>query len=205
MVKKTGFINFDDPNLYTAIFWILFNPIFWNIVARAEYYKHYLTKLCGDAYRGCYVLGLTIFCLGIYRDLKFELALQSQPSLSIKINEMVLFLIATLIRAVGLTLVLSSFYQLGITGTYLGDYFGILMKNRVTGFPFNITDNPMYNGSTLLFLAHAVSYKSPVGLLLTALVFISYHVATTFFEGPFTTMIYSKRPQKKKKSDSKES
>ena len=53
-------------------------------------------------------------------------------------------------------LVLSSMFVLGVTGTYLGDYFGILMKARVTGFPFNIMENPMYNGATLNFLALAL-------------------------------------------------
>lgn len=49
-------------------------------------------------------------------------------------------------------------FRLGITGTYLGDYFGILMKERVTGFPFNVTDDPMYNGGSLLFLGYALRY-----------------------------------------------
>ena len=47
---------------------------------------------------------------------------------------------------------------LGVTGTYLGDYFGILMDKMVTGFPFNILDNPMYIGSTMCFLAHSLWY-----------------------------------------------
>lgn len=58
----------------------------------------------------------------------------------------------------GITLVLSSFFALGITGTFLGDYCGILMEERVTGFPFNITDNPMYDGSTLNFIGLALWY-----------------------------------------------
>jgi Phospholipid methyltransferase len=36
-------------------------------------------------------------------------------------------IIPALLVAVGQTLVLSSTWQLGITGTFLGDYFGILM------------------------------------------------------------------------------
>jgi methylene-fatty-acyl-phospholipid synthase len=47
---------------------------------------------------------------------------------------------------------------LGITGTFLGDYFGILMKEKVTGFPFNLTSDPMYNGSSLIFLGDAIAY-----------------------------------------------
>lgn len=58
--------------------------------------------------------------------------------------------------AVGSILVASSMFRLGITGTYLGDYCGILMDARVTGFPFNVLSNPMYDGSTLNFLGMAL-------------------------------------------------
>jgi len=38
----------------------------------------------------------------------------------------------------------------------LGDYFGILMKKRVVGFPFNVADNPMYYGSSMVFAGTAL-------------------------------------------------
>ncbi len=57
---------------------------------------------------------------------------------------------------VGAVFVGSSYLRLGITGTYLGDYFGILMEEKVTGFPFNVMSNPMYNGSAIIFLAQAL-------------------------------------------------
>ena len=56
----------------------------------------------------------------------------------------------------GNVLVVSSMWALGVTGTYLGDYFGILMKSRVTGFPFNFTNHPMYYGSTMVFFSTAL-------------------------------------------------
>lgn len=77
--------------------------------------------------------------------------------------------------AAGQVLVVTSIYALGITGTshpprldvsqgdgadnagtYLGDYFGILMSSRVTGFPFNLFSDPMYVGSTFAFLGGAL-------------------------------------------------
>ena len=64
--------------------------------------------------------------------------------------------LAVVLGAFGGSMVGGAYLRLGITGTYLGDYFGILMKERVTGFPFNVLDNPMYMGSTILFLAHAL-------------------------------------------------
>eukprot|EP00168_Porphyra_purpurea_P012269 TRINITY_DN3213_c0_g1_i5.p3 TRINITY_DN3213_c0_g1~~TRINITY_DN3213_c0_g1_i5.p3 ORF type:complete len:100 (-),score=40.97 TRINITY_DN3213_c0_g1_i5:268-567(-) len=80
-------------------------------------------------------------------------------------------------------------WRLGLTGTYLGDYFGILMPARVTGFPFSWTSAPMYDGSTLLFLAKAIAEGSPVGLVLTAWVYIVYALARAW-EDPFTAYIY---------------
>jgi hypothetical protein len=53
-------------------------------------------------------------------------------------------IVAAVLVGLGQLFVLSSFYRLGITGTFLGDYCGILMDERVTGFPFNVLDNPMY-------------------------------------------------------------
>jgi phosphatidylethanolamine N-methyltransferase len=97
----------------------------------------------------------------------------------------------------GNTLVLTSMYALGVTGTYLGDYFGILMDAPVTSFPFNVSDAPMYHGSTLSFLATALWHGKPAGLLLTGLVAVCYSVARRW-EDPFTEVIYKKRDEERK-------
>lgn len=86
-------------------------------------------------------------------------------------------------------------WALGITGTYLGDYFGILMDEMVTGFPFNVTDAPMYYGSTMSFVGSALWLGKPAGLVLSALVFVVYRVALSF-EDPFTGMIYRLREER---------
>ena len=99
--------------------------------------------------------------------------------------------------ATGNVLVLTSMYALGVTGTYLGDYFGILMDAPVTTFPFSVTDAPMYHGSTLSFLATALWNGKPAGLLLTGLVAVAYSVARTY-EDPFTGMIYAKREEERR-------
>jgi methylene-fatty-acyl-phospholipid synthase len=98
---------------------------------------------------------------------------------------------------VGQLFVLSSFWRLGVTGTFLGDYCGIFMNERVTGFPFNVLDNPMYVGSTMSFLAYSLWYGSWAGLLITAEVALVYHIALKF-EGPYTTQIYIERDQARK-------
>jgi phosphatidylethanolamine N-methyltransferase len=97
----------------------------------------------------------------------------------------------------GNTLVLTSMWALGVTGTYLGDYFGILMDAPVTSFPFNVSEAPMYHGSAMSFLATALWYGKPAGLFLTGIVAVAYSVARRW-EDPFTGMIYAKREEARK-------
>ncbi|ODV79320.1 second and third steps of methylation pathway for phosphatidylcholine biosynthesis [Suhomyces tanzawaensis NRRL Y-17324] len=193
-----NFESYLDPTLQLkyAIATIAFNPIFWNIVARLEYNTHFLTKLAGGARRGCYLLAFTIFGLGIYRDHVYHQALLAQPTYQPLLDSSIIQALAVLLFGFGNVLVLTSMYALGVTGTYLGDYFGILMDDRVTGFPFNVNDNPMYNGSTLCFLGTALWYGKPAGIAVTGFVYVMYKIAL-LFEEPFTAKIYAQRDQKK--------
>ena len=80
----------------------------------------------------------------------------------------------------GQVFVVTSMWALGVTGTYLGDYCGILMSARVTGFPFNVLNDPMYVGSAMAFLGTALWYESPAGIVLSALVWVVYAVALKY-------------------------
>ncbi|CAG8733806.1 40081_t:CDS:2 [Gigaspora margarita] len=189
-------IDFSQKSLWISFASITFNPLFWNTVARKEYRSKFITRLFGDPYRGCYALAITIFLLGIFRDYLYKVALEQQPKSSFLQNDLIKGLAALLFLA-GNIFVLSSMYALGVTGTYLGDYFGILMDSRVTSFPFNVIENPMYYGSSMVFLSTALWYACPAGILLTIWTFTLYLIALQF-EGPFTAMIYEKRNQKNK-------
>lgn len=124
---------------------------------------------------------MVIFSLGIIRDFFYEQALRDQPALDILQTPTTKYAAGGLFLT-GNVLVITSMWALGITGTYLGDYFGILMDSRVTGFPFNITDAPMYHGSALSFLGTALWFGKPAGILLTAFVFLMYQIALRFEE-----------------------
>lgn len=104
---------------------------------------------------------------------RYERALRAQPHYELLSNPFLQGIGWGLV-ATGQVLVVTSIYALGITGqlchvmcsfeeceliiigTYLGDYFGILMSSRVTGFPFNLFSDPMYVGSTFAFLGGAI-------------------------------------------------
>ncbi|EKG11321.1 Phospholipid methyltransferase [Macrophomina phaseolina MS6] len=192
------FVDFGQPTFWLSAATIIFNPTFWNIAARQEYHNKVITKLFGgNSLYGCYALAVTIFSLGIVRDAIYKTALEAQPTHPLLTTPLSTYTAYALLAA-GNTLVLSSMWALGVTGTYLGDYFGILMDAPVTSFPFNVTDAPMYWGSTMSFLGTALLFGKPAGVILTGLVYVAYSVALRY-EDPFTAEIYAKRERARSK------
>lgn len=189
-------INFRDSSFCIAVIAIIFNPFFWNLVARWEHRTRQLSRLFGSPYLACYALGFVIILLNVYRSHSMTVAMRAQARWEV-MDRTDIFYAGIALMVLGTLLVVTSFLALGFTGTFLGDYFGILMDEKVTGFPFNIIDNPMYWGSTANYLGLALIGASPVGLLLTAIVAVAYKVAIRF-EGPFTEQIYQQRSQRRK-------
>ncbi|MES1910168.1 MAG: hypothetical protein MHM6MM_002815 [Cercozoa sp. M6MM] len=197
-------VDFSEPSLRLALVLIVACPLVWNILARFEYYTKLARTVlgCGGAidsrYVVCYLLAAWIFTTSSFRDfvVKEAILAQSDVTLQLPLTEEQRSYLAYALMGLGQLFVISSFARLGITGTFLGDYCGILMQSRVTGFPFNVLDNPMYVGSSLTFLGMALFYDSVVGVFLTACVYLVYRVAL-LFEEPFTAMIYRRAAEKK--------
>lgn len=133
------------------------------------------------------------------RDALFARAMRAQPRLA-ALEQPAVAVAAVALAAAGNVLVLSSMWALGVTGTYLGDYFGILLPARIEGFPFNVCSAPMYYGSSLVFFGTALWSASPAGLLLSAEALLLYLVALRF-EDPFTDRIYRERDAAVKRAD----
>ncbi|XP_036924797.1 phosphatidylethanolamine N-methyltransferase isoform X1 [Sturnira hondurensis] len=221
MTWLLGYVDPSDPCFVAAVFTIIFNPLFWNVmplplplprlgpslaqpwstplcsstllltVARWEQKTRKLSQAMGSPYLACYALGGVILLLNVLRSHCFTQAMLSQPRMD-SLDSPVARLTGLLLLGLGSVLVLSSFFALGFTGTFLGDYFGILKESRVTTFPFSILDNPMYWGSTANYLGWAIVHASPAGLLLTAVVAFTYVVAI-LYEEPFTAEIYQQK------------
>lgn len=189
-------MDFSDTTFFLAVAAIVFNPLFWNLVARWEHRTRRLTALFGSPYVACYCLGFIILLLNVCRSHSMTVAMKAQPRWE-ALDRTEVYYTGVVLMVVGTVLVVSSFLALGFTGTFLGDYFGILMDEKVTGFPFNLIENPMYWGSTANYLGLALIGCSPVGLALTAIVAVVYKVAIQF-EGPFTERIYQQRSQQSK-------
>jgi len=189
-------VNFSDPLFWRVTFLIISAPVIWNAIARTEYYTKFLQKMTGSKFTACYIITAWVFGYSTFRDYVFSNMLGSQPVLAWMTGNMLLRALAALLVVGGQVFVLSSFYRLGITGTFLGDYCGILMDAPVTGFPFSVLNNPMYVGSSVCFVGYSVWSGSVAGLLLSALVFVVYQGAIQF-EEPFTRFIYEQKAASK--------
>ncbi|XP_067318279.1 phosphatidylethanolamine N-methyltransferase-like isoform X2 [Anolis sagrei] len=189
-------VDLTDSSFVSAVLCIAFNPLFWNLMARWEHRTRSLTRLFRSPYVACYCLGAIILLLNFLRSHCFTEAMKSQPKLEV-MDCLLGYYVGVAFAAVGSLFVISSFLALGFFGTFLGDYFGILMEAKVTGFPFSVLDNPMYWGSTIVYLGWSLMHASPAGLVLTAVVAFCYAIAL-LYEGPFTEEIYRQKTRKNK-------
>lgn len=149
-------------NLHDILFWqtflvILLHPVLWNCIARFEYHTRFISRAFVKPKNGVIALAIWIILVGLYRDILFNMVTERQDKVA-ELSTLPFRALGVVSIALGLVLVVMSFIRLGFFGTYLGDYFGILMEEKVTGFPFDIFTHPMYDGSTLIFLGKALLY-----------------------------------------------
>lgn len=175
---------------------VMLNPVFWNIVSRVEYKTGVLSNVFGGPKKGVTVLAVGILTLNYFRTSLFHKVMDTHSACEPLQNDFCTAL-GYLLVAVGAVFVLSSSYRLGFFCSFMGDYFGILLDSRVTGFPFNVVDDPMYVGSGLVYLGFAFQHASMFGFLLALCISLSYAIAL-FYEEPFTAKIYSEANAKEK-------
>ena len=196
------YVNPNIPPFLQTFIVTLLCPLIWNSVARSLRYLTHNTFPSTPLYVRyllCAAMTVWIFAFSGLRDVLFHKTLSSQPP-SPFLHSLHLFThpLAVVLLAVGQLFVLSSFWALGWTGTYLGDYVGILMDAPVRSFPFNVLDNPMYVGSTLCFLGSSLWNDSWAGVVLTVWVYVVYLIALQF-EEPYTNMIYKHKAADERK------
>lgn len=193
-------VNFHDIYLWTAIIAIFLQPVIWNVIGRLEHSTRIISRVTGRKF-GVVLTAAWIFFAGLYRDALFNVAIEHQQVDNDLYGGPLMQLAGFVCITLGAVLVLSSFYQLGFYGTYLGDYFGILMDQKIESFPFNVLDDPMYDGSSLAFFGKAILAKSSAGVILSIWVYIVYRFVS-IFEGSFTASVYAKREADRKNAQS---
>ena len=176
---------------------VMMNPLLWNVAARLEYNRHVISRVCGGRRVGVVALAAFIMVNNFFRTSIVHYMTENNSKWDVLDSNVGAEALGYLFIVVGAVLVLTSTWRLGFFCTFLGDYFGILLDAKVTGFPFNILADPMYWGSFFIYVGGSLQHASIVALLLSLFIGLSYVIAMKF-EGPFTAMIYSKRDQNKK-------
>lgn len=184
------YIKFDWEILL-SIAMIIICPVTWNLVARYEFYTKKLSNFCGDNRLAADIFAHCLIEMGIFRNYLFVRVIKNQIKTEYFDDHFIILeIIGYLILVCGFHLTIFAYYRLGIHGIYYGDYFGILCKEMVTAFPYNVFENPLYVGSTMSFFGLSVLFKSPAGIFLTAVAWIMYRFASVL-ENPMTPLIYS--------------
>lgn len=168
---------------------VMLNPLFWNIISRVEYHTHVVSKTAGGPKRGVALLAFGIVTFNYIRTKLFHKVIENNSTCAPMENS-IFDLVGYLLILFGALLVISSSWKLGFFCSFMGDYFGILLDEKVTGFPFNVLEDPMYVGSGLVYLGFSFLHASIIGLILTGCIGLSYAIAL-LFEQPFTAKIYA--------------
>ena len=183
---------------------VAWNPLIWNVIARIEYKTHLVSYIFRGPKKGCTALGLLEIYLSYLRTQIFYDTIDSYSSCELGNKKNYIIAFGYLLSAVGTALVIGSYYRLGFYGAFMGDHFGILLDHKITEFPYNIVDDPMYVGTPLIYFGWAIERASIFGLLLAVCITFSY-IGAAHFEKPFTTMIYAEAMAKKAESKKKQS
>ncbi|KAF6026362.1 PEMT [Bugula neritina] len=189
------YVNIYDTNIHIFLV-LMWAPVFFNVILRTEHRTRFLTKLFGSPELACVALSIPQFLfITIFRFICFTKIVTAHPRIETPFNEYLEYL-ETGLWLIGTTLVLSSSYRLGWIGLWHGDHFGILFSEKLTGFPFDVCDHPMYTGSKINYIAYIIGNRSIVGALLFCVLLLVY-VVNEGLEGRFTEMIYAERAASK--------
>ena len=171
---------------------IIAAPAVWNSIGRLEYSTKMISKAFGSNIKGCYFLTILVMIVSRTRDIVFAIVVlqsQNQYYMPSGLN----YMIGITMFVVGLMFVITSNNKLGLLGTHMGDHFGIYLDAKVTSFPFNVLENPMYTGSSLAMLGFALIFNSWTGIKLAAFAFMIYNLYSKLYEEKFTSYIYEQK------------
>ncbi|XP_025776141.1 phosphatidylethanolamine N-methyltransferase [Puma concolor] len=132
MTRLLGYVDPSDPCFVAAILTITFNPLFWNVVARWEQRTRKLSKVFRSPYLACYSLGAAILLLNVLRSHCFTQAMLSQPKME-SLDNPTAYRVGLALLGIGSTFVLSSFFALGFTGTFLAWEAGLSYLIQLVG------------------------------------------------------------------------
>ncbi|EDQ88041.1 uncharacterized protein MONBRDRAFT_33076 [Monosiga brevicollis MX1] len=186
-----------DYSALRSCFATIMAPILWNLLP--QIFGPALINWIGRR-QAMLVFSLYVFLFTCFRSWAFQMGIADDktsfdvllpffPNATVFHN--IFFAVGAATVLVGTVLTSASFIRLGIFGTYMGEFFGVMLSEKITTFPFDVVDNPMYFGSSLMHIGLAIMEQSPVGVVLGAVVFWWYYMAA-LYEEPLMVEMYKK-------------
>jgi phosphatidylethanolamine N-methyltransferase len=173
----TDYIDFTESNFQLAILYSFLCFILWILIPHLEFKYKFLSRFTnGDQEKACDFLSYFLIYTGTMRNHAINEMINKNKVIGYGIYEIPLQIIAYSLITFGSTLVVFSFYRLGLRGMYFGDHFGFLLKEKIISFPYNHFPNAQYVGTTWLLIGFSIAYHSPAGMFISLLVNILYQV-----------------------------
>merc|ERR1711957_582514 len=137
--------------------------------------------------------------IGTFRNYAFFESLMSNKRLDFGIYNDLSTIIGTIFLCFGSLLWITALLKLGLRGSYFGDHFGFVSNKKVDSFPFNVLENPQYNGSKIFLLGQSIITRSVIGVVLTLFISFLYTFVFFIFEKKNMNDIYTVEEDNKKK------
>lgn len=176
------YLNYRNPLVWLSAFHMVWNVSYWNLTSHLQYKTKFFSRLFNSPKIAVYIHSLIVFSFGLTRNFLFKYVVEISNGLNLGINDIFVKILGYGVLAVGVLLVSSATYRLGVIGTFNGDAYGFLLPGIITSFPFNMFNAPMYLGSTLNFIAFSILKKSILGIALSFIVALVYLCGTYFEE-----------------------
>ena len=169
------YIDFKNDTLWIAIFYIFLNLLSWLIIPHIEFkYKVFTKLLKGQSDRAADFVAYFMIYIGTIRNYYMDESVKNNIILDLGIFNYPSYLIGGIMVILGGSLVIGSFYRLGLRGLYFGDHFGFFFKEKVTAFPYDMFESPQYVGTIMIHFGFGFCYRSATGFLFALLYMLCY-------------------------------
>eukprot|EP00049_Salpingoeca_infusionum_P017823 m.354514 g.354514 ORF g.354514 m.354514 type:complete len:256 (+) comp17039_c0_seq1:165-932(+) len=175
------FAALQSQTFLAGIAIVVYCPVQWNVlpIISADFWIRHLGRFKAMFW----FTWLVVACTAIRVMLFKRVAAEDSGSFDFPTSEMeryVTQVIAPAMKWYGVLVSQASVFQLGLYGTYMGEYFNICLSTFVYAFPFNHISNPMYMGTFLAHLGESVALKSVNGVLLSIIFYGVMRCALAF-------------------------
>jgi methylene-fatty-acyl-phospholipid synthase len=181
-----------DKNVQQVLLYSGFSLIVWGILPHLQHKHKLISSLfSGNKEISADFLAFILIHIGTFRNYAFFEALLSNKRFDYGEYNIISTIFGVIFLCIGSLFWLTSLWKLGLRGSYFGDHFGFILKKKIESFPFNILENPQYNGSKLFLLGQSIIMRSLIGVILTLFISFLYSFVFFVFEKKNMNTIYS--------------